>query len=425
MATAAIYCTHKELKRVFPQLDSFDGKSQVYGWSLGYENYHDTSLDIYYANNTGLVDTLFWDGAEVDKIAFNTTETTQVKVAITPSSTSIDVDDTSAFGAGDIIKVNNEYIRVGSVTDGDTLSVGSGGVTTLTRGLFGTNAQHHAVDSSVYKVIDVSADVGDSTQADPDGLSFVYDTDLDLCLLITNSQDPNDYLVESGEDFTTVVTQYRTDASRYLDSMLDPNMPKEALKDKEGNFDYIIIRSTALIAANFMIKSHDPNSELASALMEEANNNIENINQGRAALSWQVSRDSSQGVIRDVTYPTAGKIRPVDTRGEWSGTYDLIKVKITAGGNGLGTDTYSVWVKDGDKLKNQQVITNEVINGDYQSISGGLEIRFAGTDDSATANVDDEWEIEVFGRNEVVDVSEGKAVKMTRTGRASYKRKYN
>ena len=173
-----------------------------------------------------------------------------------------------------------------------------------------------------------------------------------------------------------------------------------------------------------MIKSHDPNSDLASALMEEANNNIENINQGKAALSWQVSRDSSQGIIRDVTY-TSGKIRPVDTRGEWSGTYDLIKVKITAGGNGLGTDTYSVWVKDGDKLKNQQVITNEVINGDYQSISGGLEIRFAGTDDSATANANDEWEIELFGRHEVVDVSSGKAVKMTRTGRAAYKRKYN
>jgi hypothetical protein len=229
--------------------------------------------------------------------------------------------------------------------------------------------------------------------------------------------------MEGGEEFTTMVTQYRTDASRYLDSMLDPNMPKEALKDKEGNFDYIIIRSTALLAANFMIKSHDPNSELASALMEEANNNIENINQGRAALSWQVSRDSSQGVVRDVTY-TAGEMRPVDTRGEWSGTYDLIKVKIGTGGV-LGTATYNVYIKDGDGLKNQQVITNAVINGDYQSLAGGLEIRFAGSTDSSTATANNEWEIEVFGRNEVVDVSEGKAVKMTRTGRASYKRKYN
>jgi len=324
MATAAIYCTHKELKRVFPQLDSFDNKKQIYGWT-------EVTTNKYAAHNSGIVSQLFADGEDLGP----------------------------AQSAHTDLNVEGEWF---------------------------------------------------------------YNSAEDVCYYYSASN-PLDKLMEGGEEFTSMVTQYRTDASRYLDSMLDPNMPKEALKDKEGNFDYIIIRTTALLAANFMIKSHDPNSELASALMEEANNNIENINQGRAALSWQVSRDSSQGIVRDVTY-TSGKIRPVDTRGEWSGTYDLIKVKIGTGGV-LGTATYNVYVKDGDGLKNQQVITNEVINGDYQSISGGLEIRFAGTDDSATANANDEWEIEVFGRHEVVDVSSGKAVKMTRTGRASYKRKYN
>jgi hypothetical protein len=412
MATAATYCTHKELKRVFPQLDSFDGKSPVYGWTQGLQNFHDTSLDIYYANNTGLIDTLFWDGAEVNKITYNTTETTQVKVAITPDVITLDLDSTSALGVGDIIKINNEYIRITGVTDGDTVALN----TSNNRGLFGSSAQHHPVDSSVYKIIDASVDLGDSSSADPDALSFVYDTDLDLCLLVSNSQNPNDYLVESGEDFTTVVTQFRSDASRYLDSMLDPNMPKEALKDKEGNFDYIIIRSTALIAANFMIKSHDPNSELASALMEEAMLNISNINEGKAALSWQVTRDSSQGIIRDVSY-TSGAIRPVDTRGEWTGTYDLIRVIITTGGV-LGTATYSVSVKGSNKLKENTVVTDEIITGDYQALAGNLQIRFAGSADDSTANVTtraDEWEIEVFGRHEDIDASSGKAVKMTRT----------
>tara|TARA_R110001599_G_scaffold336250_1_gene553850 strand:- start:16 stop:525 length:510 start_codon:yes stop_codon:yes gene_type:complete len=162
-----------------------------------------------------------------------------------------------------------------------------------------------------------------------------------------------------------------------------------------------------------MIKSHDPNSELANALMEEAEKNISNINEGKAALSWQVTRDSSQGIVRDVTY-TASKIRPVDTRGEWSGTYDLIKVKIGTGGV-LGTATYNVYIKDGDGLKNQQVVTNEKVNGDYQSLAGGLEIRFAGSTDATEAAANDEWEIEVFGRYEDVDASSGKAVKMTRT----------
>ena len=324
MATAAIYCTHKELKRVFPQLDSFDNKNQIYGWT-------EVSSNKYAAHNSGIVSQLFADGEDLGP----------------------------AQSAHTDLNVEGEWF---------------------------------------------------------------YNSAEDVCYYYSAST-PLDKLMEGGEEFTTMVTQYRTDASRYLDSMLDPNMPKEALKDKEGNFDYIIIRSTALIAANFMIKSHDPNSELASALMEEANNNIENINQGKAALSWQVSRDSSQGIVRDVTY-TAGEMRPVDTRGEWSGTYDLIKVKIGTGGV-LGTATYNVYIKDGDGLKNQQVITNAVINGDYQSLAGGLEIRFAGSTDSSTATANNEWEIEVFGRNEVVDVSEGKAVKMTRTGRASYKRKYN
>ena len=324
MATAAIYCTHKELKRVFPQLNSFDNKRSIYGWT-------EVSSNKYAAHNSGIVTQLFADGEDLGP----------------------------AQSAHTDLNVEGEWF---------------------------------------------------------------YNSAEDV-LYYYSASNPSDKLMEAGEEFTTMVTQYRTDASRYLDSMLDPNMPRESFKDKSGNFDYLIIRTTALIAANFMIKSHDPNSELASALMEEANNNIENINQGKAALSWQVSRDSSQGIVRDVTY-TSGKIRPVDTRGEWSGTYDLIKVKIGTGGV-LGTATYNVYIKDGDGLKNQQVITNAVINGDYQSLAGGLEIRFAGSTDSTQAAANDEWEIEVFGRHEVVDVSSGKAVKMTRTGRASYKRKYN
>ena len=317
MATAAIYCTHKELKRVFPQLDSFDNKKSIYGWT-------EVSSNKYAAHNSGIVSQLFADGEDLGP----------------------------AQSAHTDLNVEGEWF---------------------------------------------------------------YNSAEDVCYYYSAST-PLDKLMEGGEEFTTMVTQYRTDASRYLDSMLDPNMPKEALKDKEGNFDYIIIRTTALLAANFMIKSHDPNSELASALMEEANNNIENINQGKAALSWQVTRDSSQGIIRDVSY-TSGAIRPVDTRGEWSGTYDLVKVLITLAGV-LGTAKYSVWVKGSTKLKETQVVTDEIITGDYQTLAGGLQIRFAGSADDSTANTTttaDEWEIEVFGRHETIDTSEGRAVKMTRT----------
>ena len=355
MATAATYCTHKELKRVFPQLDSFDNKKSIYGWK-------EVSSNKYAAHNSGIVSQLFADGEDLGP-AQSAHTVLNVEGEWFYNSTD---DVLYYYSASDIIKIANEYMRIVSVSTNEiTVSTPA-----TNRGLFGSSAGYYGLDVPVYKVIDVVDDVHDSVSATPQALGFVYDSELDLCLLTTLNTDPNDYLVEAGEDFTTLVTQFRSDASRYLDSMLDPNMPKEALKDKEGNFDYIIIRSSALIAANFMIKSHDPNSELANALMEEAEKNISNINEGKAALSWQVTRDSSQGIIRDVSY-TSGAIRPVDTRGEWSGTYD--------------------------------------------PLAGGLEIRFAGGDDATVAAANDEWEIEVFGRHETVDASSGKAVKMTRT----------
>ena len=220
--------------------------------------------------------------------------------------------------------------------------------------------------------------------------------------------------MEAGEEFTAMVTQYRGDASRLLDSFLDPNLSREQLKDKSGNYDYLIIRSAALICASIMIKTNDPTSEMANAYMEEAMGYVDKLNNGEAALSYQNTADSSKGLVRDVTY--TGTVRPVDTRGHYSGTYDLIKVKITTGG-AIGTAKYSVWTKDGDKLgmnEGNQVVTDEIVNGDYQSLAGGLQIRFQGTNFDSTAAVNDVWEVEVMGWSEEVDSSSLQPIRMTR-----------
>jgi hypothetical protein len=395
---APIYCTHKELKRVFPQLDSFDGKKPIYGWNQLFTH---ASNELYEADNTGLVTTLFKDGQDLTpyiKTENYTDSTANTDEAVDVIETAIDVTDGSVFAYGDIIKIDNEKMLITNI---------SSNTITVERGFLDTTTATHTTATDIY----IGVTWTEENQ-------WLYNSGCDSVLFYATDINPADSLMEAGEDFTTVVTQFRTDASRYLDSMLDPNMPKEAWKDKEGNYDYIIIRTTALIAANFMIKSHDPNSELANALMEEAMQNIENINQGKAALSWQVTRDSSQGVVRDVVYNTAGAIRPVDTRGDWFGTYDLIKVIITTAG-ALGTATYSVYTKDSNSLKSNLAISDKVISGDYQPLAGGLEIRFAGSADAIQNN---EWEIEVFGAYEDVDASTGKSVKMTRTRVSSYRR---
>ena len=316
MATAPTYCTHRQLKDGFPQVDSFDNKRALYGWK-------EVTSNKYAAHNSGLTTQLFADGEDLG----------------------------AAQSAHTDLNVEGEW--------------------------FYNSAED---------------------------ITYYY-----------SASNPNDKLMEAGEEFSGLITRITANASRYLDAKLDPNLPREQLKDKEGNFDYIIIRTTALIAASFLIRSHDPTSEVATALMEDAQNNIDSLNKGAASLSWQTTGDTSKGVIRDVTY-TSGSIRPVDTRGRWHGTFDILKVKIIAGG-ALGTATYSVWSKGNDKLginEGNKVVIEETIDGDYQPLAGGLQIRFGGSAYDSVATQDNEWEIEVQGYGEEVDNSAINSVRMTR-----------
>ena len=94
--------------------------------------------------------------------------------------------------------------------------------------------------------------------------------------------------------------------------------------------------------------------------------------------------------------------------------YDLIKLKVITGGV-IGTSTYSVWVKDSDTLKNNQVITAEKITGDYDHVVSGLYIRWSGDDvASAITTADDEYEIEVHSSSIDTDISSIGSVSMTR-----------
>ena len=411
MATAPTYCTHRQLKDVFPQVNSFDSKRALYGWTQesALDDYGGTSnLNIWYTYDTGLITQLFVDGGKVTKLSSSSGST--LSSAQADGALTWQVSSEVKFGQYDIIKCDNQYGMINAAPAGSGLAMASASNASL----FNTQSVDHADESTVYIAVD------ESEYDSADTYFFLYDSDLDLCILAMPSDlNPNDSLVESGEDFTTLITRVTANASRYLDAKLDPNLPREQLKDKEGNFDYIIVRTAALIAATFLIRSQDPTSEIANALMEDAQGNIDALNKGGASLSWQTTGDSSKGIIRDVSY-TSGSIRPVDTRGRWSGTFDLVRVKIEDGGAMDGTATYSVWVKDGDKLGNQQgsqVVTSEKISGDYQSLGGGLQIRFGGSTKTSVATATNEWEIEVSGWSEEVDNSSINNIKMTRGGR--------
>jgi hypothetical protein len=247
---------------------------------------------------------------------------------------------------------------------------------------------------------------------------WYYDDTNDIVYYYNSATNPNDMLIESGDDWDTLRTRYISNAEKYLDSRLDGKLPRKQFKDKDGNYDYSIVRTTALIACYFLIRASDPTSEIGNALFEEAERNILSLNDGSTKLSWQVSGDSSKGVIRQVS--VSGAVNLVDTRGHYFDVYDRVGVKITTAG-ALGTAKYSVWQKDADNLGAERMNNGETadysdtINGQYQPLANDVYVRFAG-DTADTATLNDKWEIEFFGKNESVDdAGMPYSIRMTRT----------
>ena len=323
MATSSTYCTHRDLKDIYPNMDEFDNKTAIYGW----ESVSGVS-NLYVAYNTGLVTQLYIDGREL----------------------------AAANSAVDTPNANDEWN---------------------------------------------------------------YQPTTDLVYYYSDAINPADYLMESGVDLTTLLDRIMKNASRYVDARIDAGIPRDAFKDKEGNYDYFLVRTTALVSIHFLVNSHNPGSELADSFMEEANFNIDQINTGKTKLSYQVSGDSSSGVVREVTSPqNANPLYIVDTRGHYTGVYDLIKIVISTTG-AIGTAKYDVYHGDDTGLKQNKVVDAELITGKYQTIGGGLQVRFAGSTDASVATANDEWELECWGAYESLDGSPGSNTN-TRLTRRSY-----
>ena len=323
MAISSTYCTHRDLKDIYPNIDEFDVKTAIYGWTT-------VSTNKYAAHNSGLVTQLFANGEDLG--------------AAQSSHTDLNVEG-----------------------------------------------------------------------------EWFYNSAEDVCYYYSASS-PADKLMEAGEEFSALITRIMKNASRYVDSRVDAGIPRDAFKDKEGNYDYFLIRTTAIVSVYFLINSTMPNSEVASKFLEEANFNIDQINTGKTKLSYQVSGDSASGVLREVVSPQAANgLYIVDTRGHYTGVYDLMKIVISTAG-AIGTAKYDVYHGDSTGLKQNKVVDGELITGKYQSIGSGLQVRFAGSTDASVATAGgtpDEWELECWGQYESLDDSPGSGTN-TRLTRRSY-----
>ena len=403
------YCTNRDLQDIFPHLSEYNLRRRLYNLQAGLINLYDSTIDTYYLNGSGLITELFYNGSKADKMK-DAENVAVLDGAITGATTSgMDIlltGGATALAADDIIKIDDEYIRIASMASSTSITAGD-------RGCFGTTAQHHNSGKVVKLFIDGSDDVQDASSSS-DAPSYVYDSDLDN-LIVLSDVDITQHIIEAGDDWSTIRQRFRRKASRLIESHLDNRLSREVLKDREGNYPAIIVHATALQTVLLLLKAHDPNNELIAPFQGELNEILEGLKAGTIVLPTGISSDSSKGVIREVSVNSSSDLRPVELKGNYNQYgYDNIKVVVDSGGI-IGTSTYSVYVKDSDKLKTDQVVTSEKITGDYDIIVSGLYMRWSGDDVvTAVTTTNDEYEIEVHSSSINSSVSSISSIRMTR-----------
>ncbi len=404
MATSNIqYCTHRDIKDTFPKINEFDTKRPIYGWekfgdlTLGGSSTDD--LDNYFVWNTGLITQLYFDGTECTSLS-----KTQVGLlndaSFNINETTFTIDGSHGLAVGDIIKINNEYIIVTAVS---TNSI------TCNRGLYNTTAEAHADDSIVYRIFDIDLyDTEDTATSMVSPLLYYYDSDLDLAILIldgeaTGGANPSDHLLESGEDFATLITRVSKRASRMIDSKIGYRVTDTQIKDREGNYPDIIVRAASLQSVILLLTSEDPTNPIIEPFKEELNEIVEGINSGTIViLGNQRTMDAAKGIIREVSVSSSSDLRPVELTGHYSGSsYELLKVYIDSGEGGvIGTTKMTVTGKSSTALKAETLVDSETITGDYQNLGiSSMKIRWSGDNDAAITTATDEYEIELFGHS--------------------------
>ncbi len=374
----ADYCTHRDLIDIYPHIDEFDSKTSLYNWiNLG--------TNLYSCQDSGQVTVLFNNGKNLSSFelsAIAASVVTTLDGAISDDTDSIIVADAGNLSAGQFIIIESEKLLITSIS-----------VNTLTviRGILNTARASHETGLSV-------SEIGILLDAQNE---WYYDSGDDV-VYIYSTVDPSDYLMEAGEDYSVLISRYITNASRYFDSSVNSVLPTEQYKNADGTYDYIIVRTTAILACAFLIRSYSPDHPAGESLLKEGVGVIEGIIAGKIKLIKDITGDASRGTLKTITH-TSGKMLPVDTRGRYSGIFDIIKIKITTAG-ALGVAKFTTSVSSSTSLKGTS-LTPVIITGQYDVLYSGISIRFGADGESGTwtAAVDDEWELLVYGKDEMID----------------------
>ena len=154
----------------------------------------------------------------------------------------------------------------------------------------------------------------------------------------------------------------------------------------------------AHLACYFLVNPY--NKELADELYAKVSNIdgtgwADKINRGEIDLYQEDSGDAVKGILREITYGGSSTGGIMAVRGVPSTEWDLIKIIITTAGTftvgSASTVKYTSYTGNDTGLKINETQSATIIDGSFQPVGHGMEVRFA----PGVHSSNDEWELEV------------------------------
>ena len=214
----------------------------------------------------------------------------------------------------------------------------------------------------------------------------------------------NSSVIESGRDWYDTKVEAVRKASDLCRNVLPvPIYPRKGVgtASATGN-DYpeIIVRSTAIIACADLVRPFDKEKGdelMAMAMNPEGTGYLDMVRTGQIALSQDEGMAKHSGIIREVSINANSTGSVIDVRGRPSVDWDVIKIVISTAGTftsgSASTVKYDTFVKDDTGLKIDKSTNAEVIDGGYQDVGHGMQVRFS----PGVYTINDEWELEISG----------------------------
>lgn len=260
----------------------------------------------------------------------------------------------------------------------------------------GTSNLYEAHSTGYFSLLYFNGEEGTAVSIQPssDG-EFKYTDNTDSVLFFHDDHNPNDILMEGGEDYKLWLDDRLEMASQELNGMLDSRfptpIPKQFFYDETTpDWDYIIKKLTCYICAINIMRADNPLNEEIDPLKEELDEMLQRLNSGEIRLKCEINNSDKNGEV--IVEHQSGTMYLVETYCEqWIGSlFDKVKITCTTLG-AYGVAKIKVEMLGGNKIAGDEVLTNHFVTGGLQHIGNGLYVRFEG----ASMDADDIWHIKI------------------------------